>query len=194
MGGCIRTRLWSIVFNIRDQKPPGGMPSDPCGFPPCGLPSGQSTVMSQGGKSWQMVGSAPVEDVRTNVTREERTNVMGPSPSPTDVALADVKAGLLLGLRFLLLLQEPHLRLPRTPTSPTLSWTLRTTSTSMTPSVKLRFGWLQGGTKGHFAPISPVEPDRGKQCAPICGQESLRHQHCEPQRIGGSVYGGHADV
>ena len=68
-------------------------------FLPVALPSGQSTVMSQGGKSWQMVGSAPVEDVRTNVTREEQTNVMGPRPSPTDVALADVKAGLLAGPR-----------------------------------------------------------------------------------------------
>ena len=54
-------------------------------------------------------------------------------------------------------------------------------------------GWIQG-TQGHVAPGSPFKPDRGKQCASICGQESLRHPHCEPQCLGGSVFGGHEDV
>ena len=88
---------WSLTTETKNHQ-------DECpvilvDFKPVALPSGQSTVMSQGAKSWQMVGSAAVKDTRTNVTREEQTNVNGPRPSPTDVALADVKAGLLAGPR-----------------------------------------------------------------------------------------------
>ena len=131
---------WSLTTETKNHQ-------DECpvilvDFKPVALPSGQSTVMSQGAKSWQMVGSAPVEDTRTNVTREEQTNVNGPRPSPTDVALADVKAGL------------PHLRLPRRPTSPTLSSTLRMTSTSMTRSVKLVV-WVVTRHPGAFCTNQP---------------------------------------
>ena len=88
---------WSLTTETKNHQ-------DECpvilvDFKAVALPSGQSTVMSQGVKSWQMVGSAPVEDTRTNVTTKEQTNVNGPRPSPTDVALADVKAGLLAGPR-----------------------------------------------------------------------------------------------
>ena len=67
-------------------------------FKPVALPGAQSTMVS-GVRSWQMVGSAPVEEVRTNVTKEDQTNINGPKATPTDVALADVKAGLLAGSR-----------------------------------------------------------------------------------------------
>ena len=67
-------------------------------FKPVALPGALSTMVS-GVRSWQMVGSAPVEEVRTNVTQEDQTNINGPKPTPTDVALADVKAGLLAGHR-----------------------------------------------------------------------------------------------
>ena len=67
-------------------------------FKPVALPGAQSTMVS-GVRSWQMVGSAPVEEVRTNVTKEDQTDINGPKATPTDVALADVKAGLLAGSR-----------------------------------------------------------------------------------------------
>ena len=67
-------------------------------FKPVALPGAQSTMVS-GVRSWQMVGSAPVEEARTNVTKEDQTNINGPKATPTDVALADVKAGLLAGSR-----------------------------------------------------------------------------------------------
>ena len=99
-------------------------------FKPVALPGAQSTMVS-GVRSWQMVGSAPVEEVRTNVTKEDQTNINGPKATPTDVALADVKAGLLA-------LLEPHHHPPRRPTSPRMLRRMTVTaSTSLTRSVKL---------------------------------------------------------
>ena len=89
---------WSLLKSTEKKDHMDECPVILADFKPVALPGAQSTMVS-GVRSWQMVGSAPVEEVRTNVTKEDQTDINGPKATPTDVALADVKAGLLAGSR-----------------------------------------------------------------------------------------------
>ena len=162
-----------------------------------GVPGAQSAVMS-GAKSWQMVGSAPVEDVRTNVTREDQTNVHGPRPSPTDVALADVKAGLLAG---------PRSSAPRSsvsaaagPPSPTSKKANKAKEVedddiNFYDSVS-QVGGLGGykAARGILHGAAPSNLTEASSVPPSVAKKTLRCPHCEPQCVDGSVHGGHEDV
>ena len=97
MGGCGFSCFWSMVLKKhREERPHGRVPSDHRGFQTCG-PARRTVNNGVWGKVLANGGQAPVEEARTNVTKEDQTDINGPKATPTDVALADVKAGLLAG-------------------------------------------------------------------------------------------------